>query len=195
MVTGSGESLPCKKLYQKVLFSGIPVADPPEREELASSAVPRLPSSLQWRYRLAVRNTAHQRHTLHSFAAPHPEAWLFFNSALFPACRVTIMNWEFIGTGEDVAYCNGATAEWLILRLTRTVTRRDRCHLPSASQHCFCCAYWNVRLKYRHTKVQFQIRTNWFLDIVNRPDFRFPNDGQSSETNYFSMLHTVVRTF
>jgi len=71
--------------------------------------------------------TAHPSFTRrpHPPPPPPPEAWLFFNSALFRAYRVMIMKCELIGTGEDVAHCNGATAEWLFLAPDSTVTRTD----------------------------------------------------------------------
>jgi len=45
---------------------------PTRQADLASSALPRLPSSLQWRYRLAVRSAVHPPLTLHSLAVPTP---------------------------------------------------------------------------------------------------------------------------
>jgi hypothetical protein len=32
-------------------------------------------------------------------------------------------------------------------------------------------------------------------NVVLSSYFRFPDDGRSPETHYFSMLHTIVRTF
>jgi hypothetical protein len=88
---------------------------------------------------------------------------LFFNSALFPAWWVMIMNCELIGIGEDVAYCKLSDWSW---RLTAMLPAERRDGLPSASQHCWW-AEGNSHLKCRHTKLEFYVsyKSTWNVTL------------------------------
>lgn len=84
-------------------------ADSPASADLASPALPQRPPAP-----ISIRGANYiHRPLAHSFAAPHPVVWLFFNSALFPASRVMIMNCELIAIGEGVTYCSLWCFSWV----------------------------------------------------------------------------------
>jgi hypothetical protein len=119
---------------------------------------------------ISISGTNYTHHPLtHSFSAPHPEAWLFFNSELFPACRLMIMNCELIGIGEVVARCNGAPVE----RTSGTGS--------SASEHsCWRTLRGNLVLR--------EERIGWFTPRMPRINNHKPRNNLQMKTKFYLLF-------